>query len=208
MLRWIVTLGLGSLSVPAFIDYVRAVVSAMTANPNFPSPPISLDDVTTDINAVDTAWQASQEVDSSKDDTAAVLPLVFKVITEMNYLAGYVEFTANEDHENGEAIIFSANMGVKASGANTGRTFEVRNTAIDGQALLRTESERSASYEWQHTTTPPGDPAVEWTALPSTNIANTIANDLTPGLRYYFRVRANKGGIPGPWQGPVDTIIT
>ena len=136
MLRWVVTLGLSSLSVPELVDYIRAVVTAMTGNPDLPSAPISLDDVTTDVNAMDAAWLVSQGPNSSKTDTAAVLTLRFGMVTQMNYLAAYVAFTANEDHENGEAIIFSANMGIRSFPINTGRLFEVRNTSINGQAIL------------------------------------------------------------------------
>lgn len=205
MLRWLVTLGLSTLSVPALIDYVKAIITAMTGNPDLPDPPINLDDVTLNVNALDAAWLVTQAPSSGPDDTSLVHTKRFLVVSMVNYLAAYVEFTANENITTGESIILSANMGVKDSVGNTGRTFEVRNTPISGQALLRTRSRGIVSYEWAYTIDPAGG---GWTAVPSTSIANTIINDLIPGQRYYFRVRANKGTTPGPWQGPVNTIIT
>lgn len=178
----------------------------MTGNPYFSSPFVGLSLVTSAVDELEAAWQASQEVDSSKDDTTLVRTRAFTVTTLVNALAAYVEYIANNDHNNAETIIFSANMGVKEFPSHTGRVFEVRNLPVSGNVLATTRSEGRASYEWEYNADP-SDPT-GWVPVPSTSVANTIILGLTPGSRIHFRMRVNKGTSIGPWQGPVNLIIT
>ena len=93
-------------------------------------------------------------------------------------------------------------MDVQRTHGGTTRSFSVINTAIDGRVKLRTRAEGRAGYLWEY--------SLDQENYIQANItvqATTVINGLTPGERYYFRVAVVKEE-QGPWQGPINIIVT
>ena len=202
MKRWIVVLRLASLSVPEKIEFAKLVVSSMKANPLFSDPIPGYDDITRLADELQLAYDKSQSR-PSKEQTALVHTKAFELDTQLTALGNYVQRIANDNTENGEAIIFSAGMDVKRTGGSTQRSFTVNNTPYEGKVELVSRAEGRASYIWQYSLD-----QEEWTTALVTLQATATISDLKPGKRYYFRVAPVLKDEQGPWKGPINIIVT
>jgi hypothetical protein len=202
MRRWTVVLRLASLSVPEKIDAAKVIVLSMTGNRYFDTPTPDLKVITALADELQAAYEASR--DASKEQTALMYAKEFELVTQLNILSNYVESIANNESDNeiGDAIIFSAAMDVKRQKNRQDRKFGVKNTSFAGKVLLETKGEGRASFTWELSLD-----QENWSNCSVTLQASTFIDGLTPGKRYYFRVAVVKGE-QGPWQGPVNIIVT
>lgn len=93
-------------------------------------------------------------------------------------------------------------MDVKRSTNRQAQGFTVTNKLNDGFVFMTSRIERRASYVWQHSLD-----QETWTNCNVTRASTTTISGLTPGKRYYFRV-AVVTDKQGPWQGPINIIVT
>jgi hypothetical protein len=195
-MKSLAVLGLARLGIPKKIERSRFMVTSMTANANFttPSPPLAT--ITTNINALETAYIAAQG--GGADDTANMRAKETTLDLSLKALAGYVETTANASPLNAEAIILSAGMNVKAKGSRTVNDFDVKYTGNPGEVKLIRKSIKRGSYEFQMTTDPTN--AANWQKIYSGTRGRLVKSGLTSGTRYHFRVATiDKNGM-GPWS--------
>ena len=201
MKRWIVVLRLASQSVPEKIEFARLVVSSMKANKLFSDPIPGYDDITRLTDELQQAYEKSR--DAGREQTALMHTKAFELDSQLTALGFYVQRIANENVENGDAIIYSAAMDVKRTGRTPERTFAVRNTPHAGVVVVVDRSEGRASYIWQYSLD-----QETWTTAKVTLKAKAMIEGLTPGKRYYFRVAAVLKDEQGPWKGPINIIVT
>jgi Fibronectin type III domain len=200
MKRLVVVLRLGSQTIPEKIDTAKVIVLSMTGNEYFATPTPELKTITALADELQLAYEVSR--DGTKEQTALMYAKEFELVTQLNVLSNYVQATANNDIEIGDAIIFSAGMDVKRPANRQDRKFRVRNTDMAGSVTVETKSEGRAGYVWEYSVD-----QETWTKCKFTQVSTTTITDLTPGSRYYFRV-AVVTDEQGPWQGPINIIVT
>lgn len=202
MKKWIVVLRLAKLSVPEKIDFTRLVVSSMTDNKYFGDPIPGIEIVIGHADALQLAYKNAKET-PSKENTATMHTKAFELDIQLGALGNYVQRIANENPDEGDTIIYSAGMDIRRSGGRPEVNFTVKNTPYAGVVELLTRAEGRASYIWQYSLD-----QEEWTTGNVTLQATTTIKDLKPGKRYYFRVAPVLKENQGPWQGPINIIVT
>jgi hypothetical protein len=118
-------------------------------------------------------------------------------------LKGIVQQAADSDVANAEAIIKSASMGVKKRPAPKVKAeLEVKYGNVSGMALLIAKSFGRASYLWQMSTD-----GLNWSPLPMTLRANTAVHGLTPGVKYFFRLKVTTKNGERDWTQTVSLLM-
>jgi hypothetical protein len=188
--------------VQPLITYARAIVTAMTANPHFPTPTPALAAVTTatdDLQLAETAalTRAKGTIAVRNEKRAAL-------VTLLRQLKGYVQTVVDANAETGTSIIESAAIAVKKTAARKPRVFGAEPGVVSGSAKLVAPSAGGrAFYEWQYSL----DGGKTWVAAPGSMQAKTTVAGLTPGASVQFRYRpATKSG-EGDWSQPVTLIV-
>ncbi|HEX3228028.1 MAG TPA: fibronectin type III domain-containing protein [Pyrinomonadaceae bacterium] len=203
-----VKLNISRLSITQKIARCRQIITAMTGNPNFPSPNPTLNAINTAIDEVEEAFHASQTARQEAKTKTSVLSDKDDVLSGlMVQLAAHVESVAGSD----EAKIRSAGMDTKATAsAPTEITEPPANLSAtagdrDGEIDLAWEAISGAkSYVLERSPDPAT--AASWThAGVSTKSSHTI-NGLTSGTRYWFRVAAVNGIGQSGWSDPAVKI--
>lgn len=200
MKKWNIVLRLASIAIPEKVDLALFIVKSMTGNEYFPKPSPELKTIFKIAHELQLAYTNSR--DSGREQTAEMYAKEFELDIELIALSNYVQDIANRDNEIGDVIIFSAGMDVKREKGGRSRTFTVVNTSISGRVKLQAKAEGRASYLWEYSLD-----QENWTTGNITVQSSTVISNLTPGERYYFRVAVIKEE-QGPWQGPVNTIVT
>ncbi len=199
--RAIVTLKLPR-PVPALIKYGRAMVTAMTNNPNFTNPDPALASVAAALDELQVAETATQA--RTHGAAATRNDKLSTVVQLLEQVKGYIQKTADANMENGAAIIQSAGVSVKKPAARAPRTFEAKPGPVSGSVKLVAKSAaRRASYEWQYSS----DGGKTWLSAPVTLQAKTTVQGLTPGGTVTFRYRGVTKAGEGDWSQLVTAIV-
>ena len=185
------------------ITFAQGVVTAMTGNPNFPTPMPALAVITGDITTMQARINTITELENQlraaytdKDGTRDTME------QNLTYLANYVEIIA----AGSASVIESAGMPVRNLPTPVGEPGvpENLNAAITNHSgavdLEWAAVPGAATYEIHcklHNTTDPFQPAKTSTA------ARVRVDGLTPGVLYAFRVRAIGSAGPGAWSDEV-----
>lgn len=205
-MKWLVKLGFSKLSTSEKIVTARAIVSQVTGNPHFPVPVPPLSQINSAILALESATTAAAT--GGSEETALMHARIRELDTLMGQLANHVEIKANTHPEIGDAIILSAGMQVKEHAGRNPNTFGIRNTALVGEVLVTSVAAPNsrASYVWQYSLNP--DNPNSWQTAATTIQSTVRINGLTPGKRYSFRAAVVTPTGQGPWQGPLNIIVT
>lgn len=193
-------LGLKQLPVAQKIEKARAIVTAMTNNPNFTSPVPALSVITTDANNLEAAALAAEG--GGRTQTANMHAKEEILVRDLLALTAYVQVIANNNPQNAEAIITSANMNVKASASHGPASFKAVQTDNAGEVKLRIAYVRAAIYHWQMSTD-----QVNWTEVGVTRKGSFVKGGLNTGTRYYFRVAIETDSGIGPFNDPVSLLV-
>jgi hypothetical protein len=190
-------------SVSAVIVYGRHVILVMTNNAWFPSPPIALAVVSSDIDALENAEVATkgraQGMVQIRNDKLK------KVNSDLDLLEAYAQQIIDSHPDLAETIASSGGMHLRRlptrnkpvlAAAMTGTPGNVR---LDAKAVRRS----GASYEWQYSP----DDGKTWIAGGITTHANTTVTGLSPGATYLFRFRSTIGKTTSDWCPPISLII-
>lgn len=182
------------------INFAQGIVTAMTGNPNFPTPMPALTVISGDITALQARINTITDLENQtraaytdKDGTRDTME------QNLTYLGNYVEIIA----AGSASIIESAGMPVRSPANPVG----LPGTPIDFLAsaseftgaidLTWSPVAGAVSYEVQckdHDTPGPFVPAKISTS------SRTRVDGLTPGVLYAFQVRAIGSAGPGPWS--------
>jgi hypothetical protein len=191
-----------SRSVPALISEAKAMVQAMTGNPNFPTPEPPLPTVTAGISALEVAQNAAQSrahgaVVARDEKRTALVALLEQV-------RGYIQKTADTNYETSSSVIQSAGVNVRKQVVRPKRTFAIKEGAVSGTVKVTANvAARRASYDWQNSL----DGGKTWNTMPSSLQASTTLTGLAPGSTVSFRYRAvTKAGV-GDWSQPISILV-
>jgi hypothetical protein len=191
------------INIAALILFARAIVKALTGNPNFPSPTPSLAALTTnidDLQAAETAAQArTKGAVTTRNEKRAALVL------QLQELRAYIQTVANASPDHSASIIESAGLSVRPTAVRKARVFAAKPGAVSGAVKLFTaRAAHRASYEWQYST----DGGKTWILAPGTLTSKTTIAGLTPGSTVLFRSRALTTAGEGDWTQPVSLLVS
>ena len=160
--------------------YSPTIVTGLTGNPSFIStnPAIA---VLGTANAVLISAISAQTA-GNKSSTSAVHQAAAEVKRILRAIASSVEYTGN----NNETTILSSGFNIKKPAVFEGKTFKAKQGVLSGTVDLEVNSYGIAAYLWEMST----DPIGNWQQVEATTISKTTIMGLTPGTKYWFRVRA------------------
>lgn len=200
IMSFIVKLGFLRLSVEQKIVKARAVVAAMTGNPNFPTPSPTLADVTIAVDALELAQQA---LPGGPDETEIRDIREQELDVLMSDLQIYVEGIAQGNPE----VVLSSGMETRDPKSPVGilsapAELTIKQGPADGQVKLKwTSVKKNSGYRIEGTT----NPAEGWPMVYQSEKARLSIYDLEPGTKYYFRVATlSRAGYEG--YSPIATV--
>jgi hypothetical protein len=186
----------------ALLQYVTAIVKAMTGNPAFPAPSPTLAEITSAVTDLQTAETAA--VARTKGAVITRNTKRTALLTLLRQLQAYVQKIADGDLENGASIIGSAGMSVRKTPTRAARAFAASPGPVSGSAKVVTvTASRRASYEWQYST----DGGKTWVTAPVTLQAKTTIVGLPAGTTVMFRSRAVTKIGEGEWTQVVSLLV-
>ena len=203
MRKSLAILGLSHMPIPQKIELGRFIVTSMTGNANFPTPNPTLASVTTNINALETAYIAARG--GGHDETAVMYAREAALVLSLEALLFYVQPIANANPANADAIILSAGMRVKRPPSARLNGFRLALTGSPGEVILRTIYEPHASFIWQKTLTPLVEES--WQTMHMGTQGKFLVTGLTRGTLYFFRVAMVDKNGQNPWSGVVYTYV-
>ena len=203
MKKVVVVLKLARLSVPHKIEKARFIVTSMTGNAAFATPNPTLASITTNINALETAYLAAKG--GSVDETANMYTKEFVLELSLKSLAAYVESIANANTVTAETVVLSSGMEIKTPVIRTARDFSVKPSETPGEVKLSTRHERNSTYIWQMSLDPSQE--ANWLTIGQATQASLVKNGLISGARYYFRVASVGKEGQGVWSNVLNTIV-
>jgi hypothetical protein len=203
-----VKLNLRKLSVPEKVARARQMISALTGNPDFPTPSPTLAAATA---VTDDLAQAFQDQEVAKQvaatKTAAKNELEDIFDRTFSQLGSYVESVAGDN----EKLIKSAGMDTRAASVASGGkpgtpiSLNITNGDADGEIDLSWDPVPSAkSYVIEMSLDPPT--ATSWKHSGVSTKSSQTVNGLVGGTRYWFRVAAVGTGGQSGWSDPATRI--
>jgi hypothetical protein len=190
------------------INRGTAVQTGLNGNPNFPTPPVDLAVLKTNIDSLSTL--VSESLDGSKKVIAQKNKQRETVIEMLRLLARYVEVTCKNDKAIFQTSGFEAATGIKVPGQALSETIRsIEHGANSGQIIVRIKGiPKALSHEMRYAVLANGIPGT-WTTVPVTGIRAPLAlSSLTPASTYAFQVRAlGKDGYTD-WSDSVTFMCT
>jgi hypothetical protein len=122
--------------------------------------------------------------------------------TDFEHLLAYVQSVADANPSQGQSIIESAGMSVRAIGAHPKAELKALPGPVPGSVKLMAKAAADrASYDWQYSSD-----QKTWVYAPESLQAKTVISGLTSGATYYFRFRALIKTGEGAWSVVVSAI--
>ncbi len=203
MKKFRAVLGFNNLNVPSKVEHTRAIVNAMTGNAYFTTPNPTLAVISTNVNAVETAYIAQQS--GAHGLLQVTQAKVHTLDLSLDLLLAYVDGIANANPTLAEAIILSANMQLWKANPAKQNGFRIKSSDNVGEVILRTDSAHRATFTFEATQTPADE--ASWVTLSASTKASFIATELESGARYYFRVAKTDKDGQGEWSVVLNTVV-
>jgi hypothetical protein len=190
------------------INRGTAVQTGMSGNPNFPTSPVDLAVLKTNIDSLSTL--VSESLDGSKKVIAQKNKQRETVIEMLRLLARYVEVSCKNDMAIFQTSGFEAASTAKAPAQALSETIrKIEHGANSGHLIIRIKGfPKALSHELRYAVLTGGLPG-SWTTVLVTNLKAPLAlSSLSPGSTYAFQVRAlNKDGYTD-WSDSVTFMCT
>jgi hypothetical protein len=189
-------------SVPALIGFAKHIVQAMTNNAYFPSPPVALATVTSQIVDLDAAETVVKGRTKGAADTRNLK--LKAVVTSLRTLETYVQSVVAADETQGSAIVQAAGMNERRKTSRQKPALAASMAGAPGLVALHAKAAgKRAAYEWQYS----GDGSKTWTPIALTTLASVTVPNLTAGTAYLFRVRSTIGHVTGDWSQVISFLV-
>jgi len=189
-------------NVAAFLIQSQHVVDRMTANPWFSTTVPTLAEVQARIDELDEA-----EVDAlslTKGLKQIRNAALRRLVSHMDLLKAFVQFTADENADQAVSIIESAGLSVKGRSYPIKEEFSARPGRVSGTVRLMVVSAgKLAGYNWEMS----DDGGRTWTTLAPTIVARTSVPALVPLKTYWFRYRVIVRSGPRDWSQPISFVV-
>ncbi len=203
------SLGLSMAKDGDVLSRGEAVITGMTGNPAYPTPPVALSALKTALDSLSAT--ASVALDGSKQAIAEKNQQAEAVLTMLRQLGHYAEAACNND-----PVVFTSS-GFVAALPNRVPAQPLPPAGINkivqgnsGQLLVLVKPlPKARNYELRYSVAASGGASISWTTETITHArpASPI-NGLTPGTTYTFQVRAlGKLGFT-EWSDPVIRMTT
>jgi hypothetical protein len=197
-------------SIPSLLAMANAMFNAFQANTALlpqPTPPLAT--VQTQIQGLDTAQQAT--LTRAKGTAAARNAKRDLLVTSLESWRMYVQTLCDANPEQAEAIITAATMSIGKVSVFAKPVLEAKLGTVSGSVVLQANEtllvgrgvRKRASFNWQFS----ADGGKTWTSAPSTPLASTTVEGLTPLTTYSFRVNATVSKTTGAWSQVVTLIV-
>ncbi len=188
--------------VAAFLIQAQHVVDRMTGNPWFPNTVPALAEVEARIDALD--GSETDALSLARGLKQARNADLRRLVSAMDLLKAYVQFTADENFDHAADIIESAGMRVKGRSYPVKEAFSVRQGRVSGAVkLMVTAAGKVVGYYWQMS----ADGGQTWQDLPATLQATTSVTGLVPQKTCWFRYHVVVRSGPLDWSEPVSIVV-
>jgi hypothetical protein len=188
--------------VAAFLIQAQHVVDRMTGNPWFPNPVPALTEVQARIDALDSS--ETEALSLARGLKQARNADSRRLVSAMDLLRAFVQFTADENFDHAADIIESAGMSVKGRSYPVKEAFSARPGRVSGAVkLMVLAAGKVVAYHWQTS----ADGGQTWQELPSTLQAQTVVTGLVPQKSYLFRYHVVVRSGPLDWSEPVSIVV-
>jgi hypothetical protein len=185
-----------------------AVQTGMNGNPNFPTPPVDLAVLKTNIESLSTL--VSESLDGSKKVIAQKNKQRETVTEMLRLLARYVEVACQNDMAIFQSSGFEAASTTKVQVQALSETIRsIEHGANSGQVIVRIKGiPKALTHDFRYAVLANGVPGT-WTTIMVTNTRVPLAlSSLNPGSTYAFQVRSlNKDGYTD-WSDSVTFMCT
>ena len=203
-----VKLGLDVMPLVDQIKLGKEVATALTNNPNFPTPDPPAGDLLAFAAAAETAMLAKKAADDAAqtatiNQRAAQIALTGALTSE----GSYVQNKSGGD----EVKIKSAGLSVRHDAAPIGLLPAPENLHaslgdMPGEIDLQWNRLKGATAFVPQFTTDPMTSASVWTTCPPSTKSKCTVPNLVAGTRYWFRVAAVGAAGQGPWSDPATKM--
>lgn len=185
------------------VETGRNVKSKMTGNPKFGTPDISMEELETTTDLLETRSVAA--LSGGKEATALMHQTEEEWNDKMRKLARYVDRIADGD----SAVILSAGFNLAKQPAPAVRPeFNVELSDKSGSVIIRRQAVESAkSYIWQYCTGETPVVEFDWTTAAVTSQASTELNGLITLTKYWFRVAAVTPSGTSAYTAPIMQVV-
>jgi hypothetical protein len=185
------------------VETGRSVKSKMTGNPKFATPDVSMEELETTTDLLETRSVAA--LSGGKEATALMHQTEEYWNDIMRKQARYVDRIADGD----SAVILSAGFNLAKQPAPAVRPeFSVELSDKSGSVILRRQAVESAkSYIWQHCTGEIPVTDSDWTTATVTSQASTELNGLIPLTKYWFKVAAVTPTGTSAYTAPIMQVV-
>ena len=190
------------MSLVLFIDFCFNVIDSMKSNPKFPAPDVSIADIETAFDNLQSSHLIALKGDKVAKEEVLIYRKELEKLLKLNAL--YVDRIAAGN----EAIIASSGYHSSKQPAPANRP-EFR--AIAGNEsgciiLKRKAVQGAAAYLWQQVANPLPDNEKEWTWIGVSVQANYTIKYLESGDKIWFRVAAITRSGQLPWSEPIMKV--
>ena len=200
-----IKLGISGASPTNTAAYAEAIVSSMTGNANFPTPDPAVATLAADAAAIRAKLTeiTTTEADlKTKRDQLAMLTATAK--SDVRKMANHVENKADGAVDK----IHSAGFTVAGDPVATSPLTQVENLRMqisdnEGQLIARYNTVPGAAMYVLETSPSSEGP---WTQAAITTRSTHTLTTLTPGTKYWVKVRALGASGVGPWSDPACRI--
>ena len=196
--------------VATLLAIAKTVYNAFQSNSGLlpqPNPPMVA--VQGQIQSLDTAQQATST--RAKGTVATRNAKRDVLVTSLESWRMYVQTLCDANPEQAEPLIAAAGMTVAKLPSRAKPVLAVRLGIASGSVILEANAtllvgrgvKKHASYAWQYS----ADGGKTWTNAPTTPLASTTIEGLTPLTTYAFRVAATVSKTVGAWSQAVTLIV-
>jgi hypothetical protein len=197
----VIVMKLRQTSVPALLERVTSIVTAMETNKaTFPGPTPPLATVKAALAALVSAQTALKNRTGSRadrDDKQKV------VVAGAGALHAYVQQVTNVDPTNAEVIATQAAMTLRKQALRAKADLAAKQTVSGVVNLVAKATKGARINEWQYST----DGGKTWIDAPSTTKAKTAIHGLTPGVSVSYRQRVITKDGTGDWSQPISALV-
>ncbi len=172
-----------------------------------PTPPLAT--VQGEITALDVAQQATST--RARGTVATRNAKLALVVTSLESWRTYVQTLCDANPEQAEAIIAAAGMTVAKAPAHAKPILGAKLGVASGSVMLAANAtllvgrgvKRHVTFNWQAS----ADGGKTWISAPSTPLATTTLEGLTPLTTYAFRVSVTVSKTAGEWSQAVSILV-
>ena len=196
--------------VPAVLTQAKAIYNGLGANTAlFPSPNPSLAFLLGQIQALDTAQQAT--LTKTKGTAAVRNTKRDALVTSLESERMYVQSLCDANPEQAVAIITAAGMAVAKLPVHDKPVLQAKPGSASGSVVLVANAgllvgkgvSKKSTFNWQSST----DGGKTWNSAPSTPLASTEITGLPAMTVVSFRVAATVSKTTGAWSQVITLLV-